>query len=149
MNLPRSILVPTDFSSAASVAADYAVNLAKELGAKVALLHVYEVPVLGFPEAPLVATPDMVANIVKTTQGALDVLAKRYEDRGVTVTTFLKNGDAREIIHAVAEEVGADLLVMGTHGRRGISRALLGSVTEEVIRTSSRPVLTLRVPDKP
>ncbi len=148
MNLPKTILVPTDFSSAASVATEYAVGLAKELGAKVVLLHAYEIPILGFPEAPLVATPEMVANIANTTQKALETMVAKFAGRGVDVTPVLKTGDAREIVHAVAEEVNADLIVMGTHGRRGLSRALLGSVTEEVIRTSTRPVLTLRVPEK-
>jgi nucleotide-binding universal stress UspA family protein len=57
---------------------------------------------------------------------------------------MLRTGDARDLIVRACEEVGADLIVMGTHGRRGVSRALLGSVAESVVRIAPCPVLTIR-----
>jgi nucleotide-binding universal stress UspA family protein len=57
---------------------------------------------------------------------------------------MLRTGDARDVIVDVAKEIGADLIVMGTHGRRGVRRALLGSIAEGVLRTAHCPVLTIR-----
>jgi nucleotide-binding universal stress UspA family protein len=59
----------------------------------------------------------------------------------------LKTGDARDLINQTAAEVGADLIVMGTHGRRGVRRALLGSIAETVVRSAPCPVLTVRTHD--
>jgi nucleotide-binding universal stress UspA family protein len=143
MNLPKTILVPTDFSEPATIALDYAVNLAEKLDARVVVLHAYEIPVFGFPDAPLIATTDVAARIITAAQGALESTAARYKTRKVTIESLLKTGDAREMVHHVADEIGADLIVMGTHGRKGVARALLGSVTENVIRSATRPVLTI------
>ena len=60
---------------------------------------------------------------------------------------LLRTGDARDVINQTAKEVGADLIVMGTHGRRGVTRALLGSVAETVVRTAPCAVLTVRATD--
>ena len=57
---------------------------------------------------------------------------------------MLRTGDARDVIIRACEEINADLIVMGTHGRRGVSRALLGSVAESIVRTAPCPVLTIR-----
>lgn len=150
MNVPpRSLLVPTDFSAAADAALDYAMALAQKIGAHVTLLHTYEIPMLGFPDGALLATADIVGRIVSAAEAALDAILAKRENRGVVLTSLLKTGEPRETIHAVAKDLGADLIVMGTHGRRGLSRALLGSVAEYIVRTSSLPVLTVRGPSNP
>jgi nucleotide-binding universal stress UspA family protein len=143
MNPIKTVLVPTDFSEPGEAALAYAVNLAESLGARLVLLHAFELPIVGLPNGTIVATADFVSRIVNASQKALDDAIARYGERKVQITPLLKQGDAREVVLAVAKEVCAELIVMGTHGRRGIARALIGSVTESVVRTATVPVLTV------
>jgi nucleotide-binding universal stress UspA family protein len=82
--------------------------------------------------------------MVRDSEAALAKLADARRSQAKIADTLLRTGDARDIIIHTAEEVAADLIVMGTHGRRGVGRALLGSVAESVLRTSPCPVLTIR-----
>jgi nucleotide-binding universal stress UspA family protein len=143
MRAPRNILVPIDFGDASNAALDFAVDLVEGTDAKVYVLHTFEVPIVGLPDAIATATAELTSRIVDAAQRALDDAAARYKDRKVRVKTLLKRGDAREVILAQAREVDADLICIGTHGRRGIARALIGSVAESVVRTSPVPVLTV------
>lgn len=136
-----NILVPTDFSASSEHALDYAVDLATKLDAKVHLLSVVGIPSYGVPELGVGVTAAMMDDMIGDTQRALDNLAR---PRQHIAGTFVRAGDARDVILQTAEELNDDLIVMGTHGRRGISRALLGSVTEMIVRTSPIPVLTVR-----
>jgi nucleotide-binding universal stress UspA family protein len=143
MNLPKIILVPTDFSVAAETALDSALALASKLGAKVYVLHAYQLPVVGFPDGVLVPTAEIASRVVSWAQSELAACVGKRKESGVEIVSILKQADAREAVLAVAEEIGADLVVMGTHGRRGIARALIGSVAESVVRTSPVPVMTI------
>jgi nucleotide-binding universal stress UspA family protein len=143
MDLPKRILVAIDFSDAADAAFDYAVALAKPLGARVVAMHAYELPVYGFPSGALVASAEMASRIMSGAQEGLDAACKARADRGVEISQVVRQGIAWEEVHRVADETNADLIVIGTHGRQGLSRALLGSVAEKIIRTSTRPVLTI------
>lgn len=136
-----NILVPTDFSACSEQALDYAIEMADKLGAKVHLLSVVGIPSYGVPELGVGLTATMMDNMITDTQRALDQLKR---DRKSVAQTLVRAGDARDVILQTAEELPADLIVMGTHGRRGISRALLGSVAEMIVRTSPVPVLTVR-----
>lgn len=142
MNLPKTILVPTDFSDCAEQALDYAVALADKLGATVHLLNTITVPSLGVPELGVAVASTMMESAVTANQAELDRLAARRAP--TKVTSQLRTGDARDVIVETAKELGADLIVMGTHGRRGFKRALLGSIAEGVLRTAPCPVLTIR-----
>jgi nucleotide-binding universal stress UspA family protein len=146
MQLPKRILVATDFSETADAAFDYAVDLAKQLGAKVIVMHAYELPVYGFPSGALVASVEMATRIMSGAQEALDAACKARASSGVEISQVVRQGIAWEEVHRVADEVNADLIIIGTHGRKGLSRALLGSVAEKIIRTSTRPVLTIHLP---
>lgn len=137
-----NILVPVDHSPFSEQALDYAAEFAAKLNAKLTLLTVIGIPTYGVPELGVGITASMMDNLIRDNQKALDDLAKRHQD--VVGQTLVRAGDARDVILQTAEEVKADLIVMGTHGRRGISRALLGSVAEMVVRTSPIPVLTVR-----
>ena len=141
---PKTILVPTDFSETAQKALDYAVELAEKLGAKLQVIHAFELPLVGFPDGTLTITAEMATRITVAAQKALDEVVAKYKGRPVELMTSLVQGDPRELVLEAARKLGADLIVMGTHGRRGIARALIGSVAESVVRTSSIPVLTLR-----
>jgi len=140
MGTIQRILVATDFSDLADTVVDQAIDLAKQLGASLILVHSYEIPIYGFPDGVLVAPADVASRIGAAAQSELDAIARSHADRGVAITTVLRMGPAWDEINSVAAEQLADLIVVGTHGRRGLSRALLGSTAERVIRTAVRPV---------
>jgi nucleotide-binding universal stress UspA family protein len=144
MTLPKTILVPTDFSESADRALAYAVELAGKIGAKIHLVNTITIPALGVPELGVAVASTMMESAVATNQTELDKLAARFAP--TPITTQLRTGDARDVIVDTAVEIGADLIVMGTHGRRGVRRALLGSIAEGVLRTAPCPVLTIRQP---
>jgi len=144
MQLPSKILVATDFGDRAAYAFDSAVELAGKLGATVHLLHVIGIPALGVPEIGVALTSTAMESTVLAAQAQLDRLVARYPDAGIA--TLLATGDPRELIPSAARNLGADLIVVGTHGRRGLRRALLGSVAEHVVRGASCPVLAIRAP---
>lgn len=140
---PKKILVPTDFSDASTAALDYAVELGKALGAPVHVVHVFELPIVGFPDGTLTITAEMASRIINAAQDALKRLVDEYAKKGATLTTSLEQADPRDGILSAAEKEKCDLIVMGTHGRRGIARALIGSVAESTVRRSTLPVLTV------
>jgi nucleotide-binding universal stress UspA family protein len=144
MSLPKTILVPTDFSSHAEQALDFALELANKLDATVHVLNVIGVPALGVPELGVAVTSSVIDQIVKENTSALQKLVAVHAGKAKLGEPILRTGDARDEILHVAEELKADLIVMATHGRRGVARALLGSVAEMVVRTSPVPVLTVR-----
>jgi nucleotide-binding universal stress UspA family protein len=145
--LPKHILVPTDLSEGAERALDYACELARTLGAEIHLLNVIGIPALGVPEMGLAMTTTMIDQLVVDNQTAIDNLAQARCASSRIGRVLVRTGDARDVINQTALELGADLIVMGTHGRRGLSRALLGSVTETVVRTAPCAVLTVRLND--
>ncbi|HEU4728803.1 MAG TPA: universal stress protein [Kofleriaceae bacterium] len=142
--LPKHILVPTDLSEGAEQALDYACELARTLGARIHLLNVITVPSLGVPELGLALTSTMIDQMVVDSQQAIDRLA-RTRCTAELGHVMVRTGDARDVINQTAKELGIDLIVMGTHGRRGITRALLGSVAETVVRSAPCAVLTVRL----
>jgi nucleotide-binding universal stress UspA family protein len=142
--LPKNILVPTDLSDGAEEALDYACELARKFGAKIHLLNVIGIPALGVPELGIALTSTVMDSIVRDNRSALERLVESKRGQAPFGDLLLRTGDARDVINHTATELGADLIVMGTHGRRGVARALLGSVTETVVRTAPCPVLTVR-----
>lgn len=142
--LPKHILVPTDLSASAEHALEYACELAHGIGAEIHLLNVVGIPALGVPELGVALTSTMIDQMVVDNQTALEEIA-RTKCTAALGQVLIKVGDARDMITQTARDLGVDLIVMGTHGRRGISRALLGSVTEAVVRSASCPVLTVRL----
>jgi nucleotide-binding universal stress UspA family protein len=138
----KTLLVPVDFSETSEAALDYAIGLAHSLGARLVVMHSYELPVYGFPDGALVASAEVASRVMSGAQAGLDAMVERHRN-GLKIDTVLRQGVPWEEVHAVAEEVGADIIVIGTHGRKGIARALIGSVAEKIIRTSTRPVLTV------
>jgi len=150
--LPKIILVATDFSETSDKALDYAIDFAKTVGATVTVVHafqtpLYQLPVYGVPDpAALMATQDLSKSLRTASEEALARTCESRGDRGVKITSVLREGPAWEQINEVATEVGAGMIVIGTHGRKGLAHALLGSVSEKVVRTATLPVLTIRGP---
>jgi nucleotide-binding universal stress UspA family protein len=151
---PTKILLATDGSEDAQLAARTAANLAEKTGSE---LHVVSVGGEGFYESPLIdlATleptwvareyPDLLSDIERTERELLDKEVEQVAAAGVTVTqAHLSMGKAAPEIVVVAEEIDAGLIVMGSRGQGGIRRALLGSVSESVVKHAHCPVLVVR-----
>lgn len=142
----RSILAPVDFGAGSDHALEYALDLAASLGATVHVLHVYQIPVYGFPDGAFLAGPEIATRLSEAAQKGLDMLVTRVAARGVKVQGHLRQGNPADEICEAAKSLKTDLIVVGTHGRHGIAHALMGSVAERVVRTSTVPVLTIRTP---
>ncbi|HEY3820292.1 MAG TPA: universal stress protein [Polyangiaceae bacterium] len=145
MRLER-IFVGTDFSDQARVAADWAVALAAALGARVVVAHVFDLPIIGFLDTAFIVDSNTAARLSTEARAALDREVARLQGKGVEVEGLLRQGDARDLIPQLAQSEPAQLIVVGSHGRRGLSRALLGSVAESLVRSSSVPVTVVRSP---
>ena len=142
----RHILVPHDFSDTAERALAYGVALAEKFGARLTVLHAYEVPAYAYPDA-FIASFDFSSEIERAAASSLEDIKARMIHANANVVLSLRRGVPWVEITSAASETKADLIVMGTHGRRGIARALLGSVAEKVVRTAPCPVLTVHLPD--
>ncbi|HEY3820302.1 MAG TPA: universal stress protein [Polyangiaceae bacterium] len=145
-SVPRHILVPHDFSETAQSALAFALDLAGKLGAHITLLHVYDVPAYAYGEGAAL-TVDFLGRIRSAAQTALEVVATRARRPDVEIDVLLRQGSAWSEIDACAKESSVDLIVLGTHGRHGLARVLLGSVAEKVVRTAPCPVLTVHGPE--
>jgi nucleotide-binding universal stress UspA family protein len=142
MSVFKHVLAATDFSEASNAAIELAIAISKESGAGLTLLHTVEVPV--FPEA--IPPVDLITPLSDAAWARLGTLLTSVQARVPGARRLLKVGAAWEQILAAAGEINADLVVLGTHGRRGVSHALMGSVAERVVRLSNVPVLTVRSP---
>jgi nucleotide-binding universal stress UspA family protein len=136
----KHILVPTDFGEPAEHALDVAIEIARKFDAKLTLLHVYQVFV-PMPYGEGFTWP--IDEIAQRARAHMLELTKKTKARyanceGIAIPGLVSDGVIEQ-----ASESKADLIVMGTHGRRGVPRALLGSVAERVVRVSPVPVLTI------
>jgi nucleotide-binding universal stress UspA family protein len=144
MNPVRVILVPIDFSPHSDAALDRAVDFAKAFGAKIHLLHSYAVPVQGVMPYDF-AVPDGVWDgIRKVAEDKLEEFRQNVASEGLEASSEVSPVMPSEAILAVSREIGADLIVMGTHGHTGLKHALLGSVAERTIRLAPCSVLTVK-----
>ena len=137
------ILCAVDFSSMAPRVADYGVTLARALNVPLHLLYV--APTLRRYGSFAVAEESIenfVAAILAGARETMDEFLARH-CQGVTATGSVEMGYAPEAIVSVAKDLGCGLIVMGTHGRRGIDRIVFGSVAEKVVKSSPLPVLTI------
>ncbi|MEF8907324.1 MAG: universal stress protein [Haloarculaceae archaeon] len=135
------ILLPTDGSAGMETVIDHAGRLAAEHGARVHALYVVDTASLS--DLPVEGTFEGVSRQLNTEGGR--ALADVEERLDAPVERTLREGSpAREIVAYAAEE-DCDVVVMGTHGRTGVDRLILGSVAERVVRSSPVPVLTVRV----
>lgn len=140
----KNILCPVDYSESGNAAITYASSLAKEYDAEIHLVHIYDLPLAyvdgGFASAPIPSVPpadldgeQSKLNAVTPTSGV------KYRHRLVV------GSPVDELVKYVTEQ-NIDLIVMGTHGRTGLGRLLMGSVAEGVVRRASCPVLTIKQP---
>ncbi len=139
----RTILHPTDFSDNAANAYHLAAALARDYGARLIVIHVAPIPVVGL-------TLGVVPPPPRADEALLHKSLHEYSGRewvDVSEEIVVEGDPATEIL-GVAEEENCDLIVMGTHGLTGLERLLMGSVAEQVLRRAPCPVLTVRTPAK-
>ena len=146
----RTILVPHDFSAHARSALVEATNLAKRLGASLCLIHVVQPPTYAYGYG---AGPDADAFDLNEIHGRaarmLDEVADAIPEAPGRVDRHVLEGGAIAIsIQEAAREFGADMIVMGTHGRTGLAHVFLGSVAERTLRNAPCPVLTVQAPEE-
>ena len=148
----HTLLVPYDFSPRADAALAAAVELGRPLGAALHLVHVIHLPSLAYGYAPYGAstvppTLDMLA-IREGAMGSLQEVADAVEMPTKPEPHVVDGTTVAEGIREVAEEIRADLIVMGTHGRSGLAHVILGSVAERTLRHAPCAVLTVHTPDE-
>ena len=139
----KRILVPTDFGEPSRQATDLAAELARKDGASLVLLHTCELPAYTYPGMAM-GMVDLLGSIEAVARKQLDGEVARVRALWPDTTALLKTGYPWQEILAAIDGAEADLVVMGTHGRHGLSHVLLGSVAEKIVRSSKVPVLTLR-----
>ncbi len=139
----KHILVPTDFGEVSAHALALGIDLAGKFNAKLTLFHAYEVPLYAYPQVDSIVV-DLFTPIEQAAREQLNSALTSVQQKLPQTNGILRSGVPWREILGVVEEVGADLIVMGTHGRRGVSHALLGSVAEKIVRLSPVPVLTVR-----
>jgi nucleotide-binding universal stress UspA family protein len=145
MKMFQRILVATDFSPASTPALEQSVKMARRDGATLLIAHAYQEPgLVELSHAPARVYEEWDHELREAVEKKLQPLVERARKEGVEARALLLTGFADEAIIKAAEQQGADLIVMGTHGRRGAARLFLGSVASRVISTAPCPVMTVR-----
>ncbi|WIV67921.1 universal stress protein [Natrialbaceae archaeon AArc-T1-2] len=148
------ILIPTDGSEVAENAVTHALDIASQYGAEVHTMYVIDVDAidvsLGTEQVQRIKEGqfDEMPELQAQAQAAMDTVAERGEDLGVEVTESITAGQPHRQISRYAEDNDVDLVVMGSAGRSGVRRALLGSVAERTLRTTKIPVMVVDIHDE-
>ncbi|WP_276273005.1 universal stress protein [Haloarcula litorea] len=144
-----TILIPTDGSDTANAAVDHAVDLAKQYGATLHALYVVDIDAVNFGLGTEQVDRIRQGNFGEMTEleekadAATAAVAEAAAEQGIDVVEEVRVGTPHDVIAGYADAEGVDLVVMGSHGRSGVRRALLGSVTERVLRSTHVPVLVV------
>lgn len=140
-----TVLFPTDGSDTATEAAVHAIDLADRHNAELQILYVVDHERVS-RMAPKLGTDHIKETLQQEGQQATDEIANRAAEAGLETITSIREGAPADTITTYAETIGADAIVMGTNGRTGMDRLLLGSVAERVIQTTDLPVTTVKSP---
>lgn len=140
----KKILCPVDFSEVSHNAIRYAKEFACAMNAEIILLHVVEPITMTAETVPYVSEAELERNAKEE----LAAIAHKECPSTITVKQLVKIGIAPDTIIKVAEQEDADILIMGSHGRTGLTRLLLGSVTEAVMRQAKLPILVVKQEEK-
>src|SRR5262245_14879642 len=138
----KKILCPVDFFPASDAAVNYASGLAANYAAEIHLLHVIT-PIAAGAFEYAYDTTEMMKSLEEASAREMDELAAKVKIAGVVVATELRVGDVYLEIKSAIEDIKPDLIVMGTHGRRGVERWFMGSTTEKLLRHSPVPLITI------
>lgn len=137
----KKILCPVDFSDISMNAANNAINLASEIKAEITFIHIIDIQALqniGDLSGGGINNLDL---LIEEEKPILSKLKDACEKKGIKVKTVLTHGEPVSIILETIKEGGYDLIIMGTHGKTGFKRLVLGSIAENVVRKSNIPVL--------
>lgn len=145
MTTIKSILVPVDFSGASANALEMAIDMAQAFDAELTLLHAWELPVYPYMEFML-SSSELSSAIERGATQRLESTLQAVRARVPRSKSKLMMGVVWQKIIEAIDELKPELVIMGTHGRHGLSHALLGSVAEKIVRLSPVPVLTTRAP---
>lgn len=143
MAIFKRILVATDFGEASERALELALELAVQFDSELTLIHVWEFPSYEYMGA-VPAADDLAERIAEAANAQMASTIGLLKPRCSKLNSIVRMGHAASELLSCIEEIRPDLLVLGTHGRRGFKRALLGSVAEKLVRCSPIPVLTVR-----
>ncbi len=141
----RRILVPVDLTGVCGTAVEAAADLAVRFQAELVLLHAYEPPAYVYPTVTVDALPVTLEAVEESATAGVESLVARVRERhlDIQVRGVTERGFPRECILDAVARLECDLIVMATHGRHGLARAVLGSVAEVIVRLAPVPVLTL------
>jgi len=142
----RRILVPVDFSTNAEAVVEWAAELAADHGARLFLLHAYQVPVEIQQFEGGYLPPDYAVEVKRDAEEQLARFAQPARERGLEVEAIVREGSAIYVIEAEAERVSADLIVMGSDEHGTLHHLLMGSKAERIIHRAHCPVLTVKPP---
>ncbi|MHB1663882.1 MAG: universal stress protein [bacterium] len=140
----KKILCPVDFSETSINASNKAIELAEQLKSTIIFIHVIDINLMQNAGDLSFGSIDMYETLAEEEKGLLNKLEQLAISKGVVVKTTLTHGVPHEIIRETAKNENCELIVMGTHGRTGLSRVLLGSVAESIVRQTDLPVLLFR-----
>jgi nucleotide-binding universal stress UspA family protein len=143
MSKYQHILVATDFGESSMRAVDFGLMLATQLGAKFTVVHAYEIPAFAY-EAFAYPTADVIDALINAARAELDKALAEVRRTIPNASAILRQGAPWNQILSAIDDAHADLVVVGTHGRGGLPRLLLGSVAERVVRLSPVPVVVVR-----
>ncbi len=147
MNEVKTVLVATDFSSHSEAAVRAAINLVKAFGATLHLVHAFDTPIPIFTPYEVVVPDGFLEQARESATRSLNASRDKIQAEKVDVKAHLTEGPAAPAIARAAEELGADLIVMGTRGNTGLKHVVLGSVAERTIRMAPCSVLTVKTQD--
>jgi universal stress protein A len=139
-------VVASDFSPTADHALDVAIAMARALGAQLAIAHVTAPVMVLPPPLEMIPVGTLFPGLAERIQESLEARSTLVRDAGVACETAELEGNSHVELVRYAKEIGADLVVLGTHGRSGVAHAVLGSVAERVVHRAPCPVLV--VPDR-
>jgi nucleotide-binding universal stress UspA family protein len=140
----QKILVAVDFSEYADSVLDVAVEFAQQLGAELHLVHAFDVRIPLVTPYEVAIPTAFIEEAREAAASKLAALIRKVADDGVTATSHLSEVPAASAIVDLAEELGADLIIMGTRGHTGLKHVLLGSVAERTLRHAPCSVLTVK-----
>jgi nucleotide-binding universal stress UspA family protein len=140
----KKILVPLDGSTISEAILPEIEKLASLFGADISLLYVVPIPIFPGVMEPVVTYQTITDTLIQDAEAYLRKIEKRLKGKGLTVETHLEQGNEAQQILEYCDREDIDLIAMSTHGRSGVSRWLLGSVAEKVIRHATKPIFLVR-----
>ena len=141
----KRFLVPVDFTDTCRQGLETALELAVGLGGEILVMHTVEMSAVNVPpEGGMLLTEDFYEEQSRLANERLEELVTEFARDNVAISQHVYTGDAATRINQAAEELHADMIVIGTHGRKGLSHLLIGSVAENVLHNAKVPVLCVK-----